>query len=65
MHEARCDNLIEATAAALDDNVVALMNIAAQRDNLGWSVNLALKRSVLQFKRTEWESHQAVQGLFR
>ncbi len=51
--EARCDSLIEATAAALNDDVVALMLVAVQRDNdLGLSVNVALKRSVHQFKRT-------------
>ena len=51
--EARCDRLIEATAAALNDDVVALMLVAVQRDNdLGLSVNLALNRSVHQFKIT-------------
>ncbi len=51
--EARCDSLIEATAAALNDNVVALMLVAVQRDNnLGLSVNLALNRSVHQLKGT-------------
>ena len=49
--EARCDSLIEATAAALNDDVVALMLVAVQRDNnLGLSVNIALKWSVHQFK---------------
>ena len=55
--EARCDTLIEATAAALNEDAVTLMFLTVQKDNLGLSVNLALKRSVLQFKRTEWESH--------
>ncbi len=50
--EACCDTLIEATAAALNDEVTALMLVAVQKDNLGLSVNLALKRSVHQFKRT-------------
>ncbi len=42
--KARCDTLIEATAAALNDDVVALMLDAVQKDNLGLSVKLALKR---------------------
>ena len=42
--EARCDNLIEATAVALNKDVVALMLLAVQKDNLGLSVNLALKQ---------------------
>ncbi len=50
--EARCDTLIEGTAAVLNEDVVALMLVAVQKDNLGLSVNFALKRSVLQFKRT-------------
>ena len=41
---ARCDILIEATATALNEDVVALMLVAVQKDNLGLSVNLALKR---------------------
>ncbi len=55
--EARCDTLIKATAVALNKDAVALMLVAVQKDNLGLSVDLALKRSVLQFRRTEWESH--------
>jgi len=47
---AHCDPLIEATAALNND--VALMLVAVQKNNLGLSVNLALKRSVLQVKRT-------------
>ncbi|SRR6266404_2338754 len=50
LKETRCDNLIEATAAALNEDVVALMLVAVQKDNLGVSVNLALKWSVHQFK---------------
>jgi hypothetical protein len=40
---ARCDTLIEATAAALNDDVTALMLVAVQKDNLRLSGNLALK----------------------
>ena len=42
--EARCDTLIETTVAALDEDVVALMLVAVQKDNVGLGVNLALKR---------------------
>src|SRR6266404_3689424 len=63
--EARCDSLTEVTDAALNEDAVALMLVAVQKDNLGLSVNLSLKWSVLQFKRTEWGSHQTVQGLFQ
>ncbi len=55
--EARCETLIEATAAALNEDTVALMLVAVQKDNLGLSVDLALNRLVLQFRRTEWDSH--------
>ncbi len=55
--EARCHSLIEATAAALSGDAVSFMLIAVQKDNLGLSVDLALKRSVLPFKSSEWESH--------
>ncbi len=50
--EAQCDTLIEATAAALNEDAVALMLVAVQKENLGISVNLALQRSVHQFKGT-------------
>ncbi len=50
--EARCDTLIEATAATLNEDAVSLMLVTVQKDNLGLSVNLALKRSVVQFRRT-------------
>ncbi|KAH9027409.1 hypothetical protein EDB85DRAFT_114963 [Lactarius pseudohatsudake] len=40
----RCDELIEATAAALNDDMVALMLLAVQRDNIGLSVKTALNR---------------------
>ena len=54
---ARCVNLIEATAEALNDDAVALMLVAVQKDNIGISVNLALKLSVLQVTRTKGGSH--------
>ena len=39
-----CKNLIENTAEALKDNVVALMLLAVQRSNLELSVKLAVER---------------------
>src|SRR6266404_6933388 len=50
--EARCESLIEATATALNEDVVTMMLVGVQKDNLGLSVKLALKRSVHQFKGT-------------
>ncbi len=50
--EAHCDALIQATAQALNEDVVTLMLVAVQKDNLGLSVYLALNRSVLQVKGT-------------
>lgn len=44
MQNGRCDNLIEKTAATLNDDVVALMLLAVQRDNLELSVRMALDR---------------------
>ncbi len=64
--EARCDSLIEATAAALNGDAVALMLVAMQKDNLGLGVSLALKRSVHKFKGTVGVNLiRAVQGLFQ
>ena len=40
----RCDDLIEKTVAALNDDVVASMLLAAQRSNLEVSVKNALNR---------------------
>ena len=40
----RCDDLIEKTAATLNDDVAALMLLAVQRGNLELSVKLALDR---------------------
>jgi len=46
MQNSRCDNLIEKTAAALNEDMVALMLLAVQRDNLQWSVKAALDRAL-------------------
>ena len=44
MPNSRCDDLIEKTAAALNDDIVAIMLLAVQRDNLQLSVKAALNR---------------------
>ena len=44
MPDSRCDDLIEKTAVALNDDIVALMLLAVQRDNLQLSVIMALNR---------------------
>lgn len=47
MHkQGRCTDLIEITANELDDNVVALMLVAIQRDNLELSIQQAIRRYV-------------------
>jgi hypothetical protein len=40
----RCDGLIEMTANALSDSVVALMLLAVQRDNLELSIKYAIRK---------------------
>ena len=42
--DSRCDHLIEKTAEALNEDVVASMLLAVQRDNLELSVEEALSR---------------------
>ena len=42
-HGQRCADLIEMTANALSDSVVALMLVAVQRDNLELSIKEAIK----------------------
>jgi hypothetical protein len=39
-----CDELMLNTAAALNEDIVALMLLALQRDNLEFSVKIALNR---------------------
>ncbi|KAH9177274.1 hypothetical protein EDB89DRAFT_1845059 [Lactarius sanguifluus] len=50
MQNMRCDKLIETTAAALNEDIVALMLLAVQKSNLGLSVKTALNRWVRQLK---------------
>jgi hypothetical protein len=44
MQKRRCDDLIEKTAAALNQDIIALMLLAVQRDNLQLSAKTALNR---------------------
>jgi hypothetical protein len=44
MQTSRCDDLIEKTAEALNEDIIALMLLAVQRDNLQLSVKAALNR---------------------
>jgi hypothetical protein len=44
MQKSRCNDLIEKTAAALNQDIVALMLLAVQRDNIQLSVKAALYR---------------------
>ena len=44
MKDSRCNGLIEETAAALSDDVVALMLLAVQRGNIELCVKIALNR---------------------
>jgi len=43
-HGERCAHLIEMTANALGDGVVALMLLAVQRDNLELNIKLAVTK---------------------
>ncbi|KAH9012173.1 hypothetical protein EDB84DRAFT_1424443 [Lactarius hengduanensis] len=44
VQDMRCDDLIETTAAALNEDTVGLMLLAVQRNNLGSCVKTALNR---------------------
>jgi hypothetical protein len=46
----RCNKLVEETAAALNDDAVALMLLAVQRSNLELAVNVAVRRWVCWHK---------------
>jgi hypothetical protein len=49
--DGRCQNLIEETAGALNDDVVTLMLVTVQRSNLELSVKLAVQRTYPHFGR--------------
>ena len=44
MKDSSCNNLVEETAVALDEDTVVLMLLAVQKDNLELSVKTALRR---------------------
>ena len=44
IRDRRCDSLVEKTATALNEDTVALMLLAVQKDNLELSVKTALSR---------------------
>jgi len=46
MQNSRCNDLIEKTAMALNEDIVALMLLAVQRNNLRLSVKAALDRAL-------------------
>jgi hypothetical protein len=52
MHEPGqpCTELLETTANALNDGVVAVMVLAVKRGNLELSINAAVMRFVFQYK---------------
>ncbi|KAH9002663.1 hypothetical protein EDB86DRAFT_2800383 [Lactarius hatsudake] len=61
----RCDDLIEKTAAALNEDTVALMLLTVQKGNLLLSVKMALNRLARQLKwRSERRSQSNVAASF-
>jgi hypothetical protein len=52
MHEPgqHCTELLETTANALNDGVVAVMVLAVKRGNLELSINVGVARFVFQYK---------------
>ena len=58
MNGSRCGNLIEKTAAALNDEAVVLMLLAVQRGNVELSVKLAWRWWVHELN---WKSEQGSQ----
>jgi hypothetical protein len=57
-----CDELMLNTAAALNEDIVALMLLALQRDNLEFSVKIALNRV---HSRTEFDKEFEIKDIFR
>jgi hypothetical protein len=52
MHEAgkRCNELLEKTANALNDNVVNVMLLAVKTGNLELSIKIAVTKSVFSYR---------------
>jgi hypothetical protein len=44
LKDSRCDNLVEKTAEALNEDAIALMLLATQKGNIELSVKTALSR---------------------
>jgi hypothetical protein len=62
MNGSHCGTLIEKTAAALNEDAILLMLLAAQRDNVELSVKIAWKRYVHQLN---WQSEQESQQILQ
>jgi hypothetical protein len=58
MNGSQCGDLVEKTAAALNDDAVMLMLVAVQRNNVELSVKWAWKRYVYQLN---WKIEQGSQ----
>ena len=57
--ETRCQTLLEKTAEALNEDVLALMLLAVQKMDLELSIRTAAKRCVFHIKhRQTMQSHQ-------
>ena len=57
--ETRCDALLEATAEALNKDVLALLLLAIQKMDLELSIRIAVKRCVFHTKhRQNMQSHR-------
>ena len=57
--ESRCDSLLEETAEALDEDVLALMLLAVQKADLVLSIRTAVTQYVFHMKNRERvQSHQ-------
>ena len=54
MQARHCNDLIEKTAAELNDNIIALMLLSVQRANLELSVKSALNQWVFLLNDSEW-----------
>ena len=62
--ETRCHALLEETAQALNEDVLALMLLAVQKTGLELSISTAAKRCVFHMKhRQRMQSHQILKVL--
>ena len=59
--ESRCDSLLEETAEALHEDVLALMLLATQKTNMRLSIKTAVNRCVFHMKHRErMQSHKTL-----